>query len=565
MFSIVVISFNFACVCGIVPSFCVDPAVQRIFERRIHGCLGGSSVTNELSTLKVQNIHEYQRAHELLAYNYFLSDHNSHRENDCAAADFEYIPLLPLAWKIGVPTQTECTAGGYCPRSEIPSQLCSVEELVQSIVEYMQYVNTRPHHLNRPRFVVASTFNLKAVLGFGLPLQQRRGIVFNTVTTFIENTMIGHYERLPQCADLLRKPWQHVVELPFISHDLYHDITSPSPSFLSQSKPWNFFFGGRLLLWGSERVCSVRVVIAHQVATRQDAIVFNITKAQSFGPPINDTSFFGAMRDSIFCLIARADSYSSAAFYNAIQSGCIPVVISDWFVFSFWWLVPYREFVVRIPEQLFLTDANAVLDHIVHTFSQERISRMQDAMRAWRDFLRFQSLLPTSTTNTITTTQTTPVNVFEALLLEMQQAHIDLASSAKKLGDGKVVSRSVPQSGNGSMPVVCRDPIACAPEIVAVALPSKSKQDPRTHICKHAARLIGKYKIVYFMQCVKMLWPLRPGNFLPRPDLSPGGLTESEVDFVKVFHNLSGAPSNYIWDIHPILQDRKKIRLVASP
>jgi hypothetical protein len=42
-------------------------------------------------------------------------------------------------------------------------------------------------------------------------------------------------------------------------------------------------------------------------------------------------------------------------------------------------------------------------------------------------------------------------------------------------------------------------------------------------------------------------------------------LTESEVDFVKVFHNLSGAPSNYIWDIHPILQDRKKIRLVVSP
>ena len=40
--------------------------------------------------------------------------------------------------------------------------------------------------------------------------------------------------------------------------------------------------------------------------------------------------------------------------------------------------------------------------------------------------------------------------------------------------------------------------------------------DQRQHLCRHVARLIGYYKIVYFMQCVRILWPLKPAdNFRP--------------------------------------------------
>ncbi len=37
--------------------------------------------------------------------------------------------------------------------------------------------------------------------------------------------------------------------------------------------------------------------------------------------------------------------------------------------------------------------------------------------------------------------------------------------------------------------------------------------DTRSHMCKHVQRLIGMYKIVFFMQCVRILWPLKPGEF----------------------------------------------------
>ena len=40
-----------------------------------------------------------------------------------------------------------------------------------------------------------------------------------------------------------------------------------------------FFFSGRLLLWGPERVCSVRCAVA-KVASRTDTVIVNVTEDQ---------------------------------------------------------------------------------------------------------------------------------------------------------------------------------------------------------------------------------------------------------------------------------------------
>jgi hypothetical protein len=44
--------------------------------------------------------------------------------------------------------------------------------------------------------------------------------------------------------------------------------------------------------------------------------------------------------------------------------------------------------------------------------------------------------------------------------------------------------------------------------------------DERSNLCKRVGGLIGHYKIVYFMQCVRILWPLQPGKMI-KQDLVP--------------------------------------------
>ena len=167
--------------------------------------------------------------------------------------------------------------------------------------------------------------------------------------------MIGHYERQPQCPDVLRKPWRTIVEIPYltlteksnISNGTHGSLSvtsssssssslssSSSSSTTSSSSPFSspfqarsikFFFSGRLLLWMPERICSVRHVLATQLPTRLDTVIINITESQSFGPTIEKTLTY--LYKSEFCLVTRADSYSSAFFYDALHAGCIPVVI----------------------------------------------------------------------------------------------------------------------------------------------------------------------------------------------------------------------------------------------
>jgi hypothetical protein len=47
----------------------------------------------------------------ITAYQYFVENKNNKNRRICQFADFEFIPLLPLAWRGGVSSSTMCTAG----------------------------------------------------------------------------------------------------------------------------------------------------------------------------------------------------------------------------------------------------------------------------------------------------------------------------------------------------------------------------------------------------------------------------------------------------------------------
>jgi len=137
----------------------------------------------------------------------------------------------------------------------------------------------------------------------------------------------------------LRKSWKYVVELPYVS--LSSSFASPRVLEACRrldphgARPTDFHFSGHLDLYGPELVCSVRNTILRISGERADLQVVNASLGAAQGPV--NTGLLRALSRSSFCLIARGDSYSSSLFYHAVALGCLPLVISDWFVFSFPW------------------------------------------------------------------------------------------------------------------------------------------------------------------------------------------------------------------------------------
>ena len=350
---------------------------------------------------------------------------------------------------------------------------------------------------------------------------------------------LGHHERLPQCADLLRKPWKYIVEIPFIpliieNHKHVNDTAQPATATGPQhKKDIEFLFLGRVHLWAISRACAIRPWLIHELANRPRTLLIDLPEEVVYAPPLTDPFVQTSMQQSQFCLITRGDSYATATFYNAIQAGCLPVVISDWFVFSFWWVIPYEKFVVRIAEELFVSNPNAVLDALLRQYDDVTIANMQEEMHKWQAWLLYESVSGSDSDSDL---DITPLNL---LLVEIKAASVELLQVDKQKQEKKKLN-------DKNLQLACFDPIFCASRHkkgAQVFTISDSKiKNTFPYLCQHAPRLLGRYKIVYFQKCVKLLWPLRPGNVLKKD--RKHGITPEEERFVRVFHNLSALPSS---------------------
>ena len=173
------------------PTYCIDPQILLITNTRAEKCFTGGSSSHELQYLRKISVANYHRAQELLAFQYFVEYKANPYRRPCANADFEFIPLLPLAWRSGIPTSTTCTAGGYCPKKNVTgdADACSVRGLIDDIVSIVKYIkNDRKQTdltLGIPKFTVASTYNLRTFMAFGLPSTARSGAIYAAVTAFV--------------------------------------------------------------------------------------------------------------------------------------------------------------------------------------------------------------------------------------------------------------------------------------------------------------------------------------------------------------------------------------------
>ncbi len=163
-----------------IPTYYIDPNVLSIFGRRVV-CMRNQSAVTELHLLKQESASQYFRSHELYAHMFFVeNEHNPYRRHKLEDAEFEYIPLLPLHWRVESAVE------------------CSYTELVKDILKFASYEQERNTHLKnttlRPKFTVASTYNMRTEIGAGMPTQLRKGDAWNTVSAFVMGISIGHYE-----------------------------------------------------------------------------------------------------------------------------------------------------------------------------------------------------------------------------------------------------------------------------------------------------------------------------------------------------------------------------------
>ena len=92
-----------------------------------------------------------------------------------------------------------------------------------------------------------------------------------------------------------------------------------------EKRSTTFYFSGRLFLWLPERVCSVRNSVASELSVRSDSVLFNLNENETYSAV--KESMLDYLLNSVFCIIAKSNSYSSAFFYDALHAGCVPIVI----------------------------------------------------------------------------------------------------------------------------------------------------------------------------------------------------------------------------------------------
>lgn len=667
--------------------YCISTRAYEIFTERLKKCLSVHSISNskmkeeifkELKYLYDTNDYEYSTSHELHGFYYFvlLSDENPYYTASCNDADFEYIPLLPLVHRTGLQSHTECSAGGECnhyssTNGTVASD-CDIKHVVNSILEYQQYKesmivenNSVGNVTNKQlqTFTMVSSFNLKTMLAYGFTDEEafrRRGQQYEMVSRFIESMYLGHYERIVQCADVLRRPWKYVVEMPYIVHAIEYrshlhqimdvrlkqlkDFISGNPQYadrdqaesegrsVSNTRPpfkYAFYYVGDMELWGPERVCSVTTSLYDLASPRRlDTYIRHVGSIESNSVVKNHQLYAETgLQSSIFCLIPTSNSYSTSLFYQAIAHGCIPVVISDWYALPYKWYIPYDEFVVRISEEDFKASPNAALDSVREYYldcpdCMERIAEMWRKLEFWSELL----LLPETSVRTLgldvnkEPSAPSPValpNPMLLMLVEMVVAHQHLkhhknpqtmghiknipnaysymsySELQEKLGlhkrkqkdrDGQALGgdrvsefhdsneNEVSQSlwnRLWSLPplsLICISPYAsdCVGHVAPlpiyvtdrqmkaqsadVDLVPSHKVDHRPFMCQHTPGLIGKYKIVYFMQCVRVLWSNFNGKAHGKlyQKLSP-----YEKHYVNRFHNITrNEPNGMLSEIY---------------
>ena len=120
---------------------------------------------------------------------------------------------------------------------------------------------------------------------------------------------------------------------------------------------------------------NVRRFLMQRLAGQPGVVIEAATalKNASYQP---HSQYLERMMASTFCLAPRGDTASSRRVYEAIATGCIPVIIADDLALPFAKRLKYDEFSVRITERYALKEPMQMLQHL-RAMPAAKVRRMQ--------------------------------------------------------------------------------------------------------------------------------------------------------------------------------------------
>ena len=249
--------------------------------------------------------------------------------------------------------------------------------------------------LGRPHFIVSNYWRW-TVLPQTSPL-----------VSYFENFIVGSYEvqaaQISQLGQGVYAPAAHTEVIPYVIPSTKHlQIASTNRShqnflYIGSDVDTLLHFscdartpGIRTCLKGLKRTDSLFSVTPRTQGKRLPGIDGSTADVPTHTR--NSEELVTIMSTTAFCLVFAGDTRSSAVFFSAVCSGCLPVVISDGLSLPFEWKIPYNTFVIRVEESMFAAEGNRVLDTILREYgnpfdSDSRAHMMKQYMAQYADDL----------------------------------------------------------------------------------------------------------------------------------------------------------------------------------
>jgi len=170
-----------------------------------------------------------------------------------------------------------------------------------------------------------------------------------------------------------------VIVVPYVAHS---DVYPLKHSKVWKDRKYKVFFIGTL-----DRKTPIRQVLKLPSVQKKS---FLFARDSNIGDQLSIYNEYEKyMTDSQYCLVLDGDTPSSRRLFDAIVSGCIPILVGNEYTMPFEKLIPYASFSIRIDVQEWLQHPDELLDNI-NKISLEQGQKMYSKMQQYAKYVNWR-------------------------------------------------------------------------------------------------------------------------------------------------------------------------------
>jgi hypothetical protein len=161
--------------------------------------------------------------------------------------------------------------------------------------------------------------------------------------------------------------------IPYVTNFAVHNARDYAP--LDSNRTYLAYYGGSGLQHAREALLKISA----------DLVADDVLLVTSVNPHKNNEH----MLNSKYCLVIRGDTSSTARLSNAVEFGCVPVIIADQFTMPFDSLINWSKLVIRFPEEAVYHSPEKLIESL-REIDQSTYNEMASRVRILRNVFSYQ-------------------------------------------------------------------------------------------------------------------------------------------------------------------------------